>query len=648
MELTIMSHMALQTSVEVWEYLLIQGGLDPKHYDADIIDEMRGKLKLKSSIKNDFKQELEVHQIEVEQLIIAFFEVAAPFSVMMSDLLAQFEKSGAFRSTNNLKVKFDFDSKLAALEFDLQHFRSWQTQFIYAMRPVNVYKVNVEVLSKMYSDLQIFLDVSGSSWNPQHQEVKFWIEEYNDGYLPKYLPAFRSVGNAEFDQAFGSLYEVWRQVWADCLFHQITRNSLTQSGTANDEYLQCLQILESDRWLGQFLLILEVLHSRMIGDAGESWLLDKVHILSGILDHLPRTLRNKTVLTQELMSFLELPIWKQRYDLYAAWISTQMMTAINDTAMKYIHEDGAVTFSFARTHLATSRKYNPTLELWSELRTPLANPKGKSRLRSIQPDYSLLTEIADAERSTLLVVECKQYRRAGSKNFALALEDYSRGRPNARVVITNYGKGNSDIVAKVDKSLRSRVKVIHEMRPNSFVAIQEFQDYILDTIVRKCVEQTPEAAVTTPGTQADITAASVPVPLRVTLSWGEEPKDLDLHLTILTPGSINTPVTVDYQDHGSLTSFPWAKLGEDKREGFGPEEIQVSQWVPSSVYHFTVNNFSNEISLTQSKAKIAISLNAQPPIEIPCPITGGGESWEVFSYDTESSQLRICNRLQKK
>lgn len=643
-----MNQPSLQTSAEVWDFLLSRGGLDLKYYDSAILDEMREKLNIPlSKGKRDFKQELEGYQIDVEHLIIAFFQATAPFSCMMSDLLMQFEKAGAFRTTNNLKVKFDFDTKATALEFDLEHFRSWQIQFIHASRPVHVYEVNPDILFSLYYDLRVFLDVNGIQWNPQHQEVKRWVEDYDGESLPKGFPAFHLIGYAAFDQAFGSLYEVWQQVWADYLFYDIARTTVNVNDEAVDQYRWCLRRLESDRWFRQFLLLLEVLYSRYLDEQNEAWFLDTSRFIMGLLDQIPKTLRNKSVLTQELESFLELPIWQRRYDLYAAWISTQMMMAMNDSTMKYIHENGTITFSFARNHLATSRKYEPTLELWSEVRTPLDHPKGKSRKKNIQPDYSLLTEIADAERSTLLVVECKQYRRAASQSFADALNDYAQGRSNARVVIVNYGKGNSNIASKVDQNVRSRVKVIHEMRPNSVKAIQEFQDYIKNVIAQACSERVPEASAPTTAMKAHTVVTSALLPLRVTLTWGKQPRDLDLHLSIVTPGGTTSPVIVNYRSKGSHSAFPWSTLDKDEQGGFGPEEIQVYQWLPG-VYLFTVNNFSITPSLAQSEAKVTISLNGQPPIEISCPIAGDGESWEVFSYDSTTSQLRINNRLQTK
>lgn len=637
----------LQTSSEVWDYLLTQGGLETKYYDVDIIEQIRIHLNILPKRKmEDFRQVLATNQIETEVLINAFFKAIAPFAGMMSDLLALFEKSGVTRSSHNLKVKFDFNLKEEELEFDLEHFRSWQSQFIYTLRPVHSYHVDTDNLFQLYDDLRRFLNVTGWDWNTANQDVRLWVEEYDRGSIPKYIPTLSVAGDTKFDHAYSGLYEIWQHVWADTLHHGISGNHIVDPNSPDDGYLRALHILERDKWLRQFLLLMETLHSQFI-TADRQWQLHTTQFMSHLLDRIPKTIRNISILTQELFSFLNLPIWKKRYDLYAAWVSSQIMNAFDDSSMKYIHEDGTITFSFSRTHLATSCKYRSVLELWSEVRTSITKPKGKSRTKAIQPDYSLLTEVNEAERSTLLVVECKQYRKASSKNFADALDDYARGRPNARVLIVNYGKGSQNLLQKVDQGLRSRVKVIHEMRPGSLPALQEFQTYIRETVEQTCTVEAPQTDHVIEGKQSGkmpIVAGGLPLLLKVSLSWGKRPLDLDLHLKIVT--AANTEISIDFRNRGSFSSEPWSLLIDDIQDGIGPEEIIVSQWIEGGAYYFSVRNFSGDPSITQSGATVNISLMGQPSIEVFCPDQGEGDIWDVFSYDTMKGQLRIHNRLQ--
>src|SRR5262249_44327360 len=137
---------------------------------------------------------------------------------------------------------------------------------------------------------------------------------------------------------------------------------------------------------------------------------------------------------QILYEFLSLPIWKARHELYAAWIFCEIINAI-ESDRPHIHANGQqLVFSFSGAHLATLQSYSPNLQLWCELRTPLKNPRGKSRKNAIQPDYSLAIGPVNYTKNTIIVVECKQYKVPSIKNFADALRDYAVGRENARVI----------------------------------------------------------------------------------------------------------------------------------------------------------------------------------------------------------------------
>jgi hypothetical protein len=69
----------------------------------------------------------------------------------------------------------------------------------------------------------------------------------------------------------------------------------------------------------------------------------------------------------------------------------------------------------------------------------------------MQPDYSLITSPITSPESSILEVECKQYLVASKRKFADALTDYANGRPNAQIVLVNYGRASSDILNEVDR-----------------------------------------------------------------------------------------------------------------------------------------------------------------------------------------------------
>ncbi len=78
------------------------------------------------------------------------------------------------------------------------------------------------------------------------------------------------------------------------------------------------------------------------------------------------------------------------------------------------------------------------MHVWSELKSPFYAPIGKGRKKGIKPDYSLTLEPITEPETTLLTIECKQYKRGDAKNFLAAVVDYARGLPSSKVILMNY------------------------------------------------------------------------------------------------------------------------------------------------------------------------------------------------------------------
>ena len=137
--------------------------------------------------------------------------------------------------------------------------------------------------------------------------------------------------------------------------------------------------------------------------------------------------------------------------------------------------DGTLVFPFKETHLATIPCQNGNILIFSEKKTQLINPVGKSRTKHIQPDYSFYKEPITDRKSSILEIECKQYKKQSTDNFARALIDYSNGREKANVCLVNYGKVDKNrVFNKIDQlaidtiaNNKDRCEVIGELKPNS-------------------------------------------------------------------------------------------------------------------------------------------------------------------------------------
>ena len=119
--------------------------------------------------------------------------------------------------------------------------------------------------------------------------------------------------------------------------------------------------------------------------------------------------------------------------------------------------------------------------------------------------------------------------------------------------------------------------------------------------------------------------------IRIVLTWGSAPSDLDSHLT--GPNADATRFHVYYSTRGNLTSPPFAYLDIDDVSAFGPETITITQF-NSGNYRYSVHDYSNRSSTTStalghSSAKVEVytSTGLVQTFFVP---NGVGTLWTVF------------------
>lgn len=127
----------------------------------------------------------------------------------------------------------------------------------------------------------------------------------------------------------------------------------------------------------------------------------------------------------------------------------------------------------------------------------------------------------------------------------------------------------------------------------------------------------------------------------IILSWGKQPKDLDLHFQIEGNGN---KYNVSYQSFGMLEQFPFAKLDKDITDGYGPETITFGIMAKSK-YRIMVHNYSGETMLKDSRAKVLIKFAGQVK-EFICPSVGEGRWWFVMELDTVNNTINQINEIR--
>jgi prepilin-type N-terminal cleavage/methylation domain-containing protein len=125
--------------------------------------------------------------------------------------------------------------------------------------------------------------------------------------------------------------------------------------------------------------------------------------------------------------------------------------------------------------------------------------------------------------------------------------------------------------------------------------------------------------------------------LRIVLTWGEFPRDLDSYLWV--PGQSDA---VFYGDSGSLTSAPFAQLDADDTTGYGPETITISQREAGN-YSFGVRSLGGG-SFVPAETTVRVYDSGGLVREFTPP-SGAGSFWQVFRLDGSSGGITSVNTV---
>ncbi len=463
----------LKSSESLWRYLKNSCGLDSLFYDQDLLNGNEVEKGLYNHLNitkdnKDFEEDLKHYQISVEQLLVAFFKTLQPFSQMMSDMCVFFEKHSIKETNQNLRIEFDFDnSENEKLEFSLEHFRETLAKLNRVRELDTCYSLNSE-------QLWLLLDIFAEYRNGQCENklIRSWVDNNKIYDLEKRAASI--FGTPEFEippceidslkQQLKKVLQIFKSFINTCISINTCRgtfNEIMKNFISNQEEIRNNWIKEKiTPWIAEDLnnaeyecwpyKLIDCVYDKL-EKIGKLDSVAKIQAEANLaveietfLNTLPTVKRKEENLLQELIDLLNIPVWKKRYELYAAWVLTQIVESFNDYDYEIHHINGKLTLSLSATHLASIKTSKGTLQLWSEVRTLVENTEkrpleGKSRKRGIQPDYTIYKGESKSCYDCILAIEVKQYRKHSSKNFNAVLKDYPRGLPNAHIILVNYG-----------------------------------------------------------------------------------------------------------------------------------------------------------------------------------------------------------------
>ena len=131
--------------------------------------------------------------------------------------------------------------------------------------------------------------------------------------------------------------------------------------------------------------------------------------------------------------------------------------------------------------------------------------------------------------------------------------------------------------------------------------------------------------------------------LRIVLTWGLNPSDLDSHLIV--PEGEGAQFEVRWNHRGSFVSWPYADLDVDDVTSYGPETITITQPQPG-VYSYAVYRYSGTGSLLTSNARVMVYGSEGLIRQWNVPSAGSGDWWYVFDLDAPTEHLSSVNIVQ--
>lgn len=137
--------------------------------------------------------------------------------------------------------------------------------------------------------------------------------------------------------------------------------------------------------------------------------------------------------------------------------------------------------------------------------------------------------------------------------------------------------------------------------------------------------------------------------LRIVLTWGEQPYDLDSHLVgpnITEDGNFHIYFSNKQYRGDELYSF----LDVDDTSSYGPETITIYKMNTSGRYSYYVHDYSNRYStdsihMSESGAQVKVYAGEQLIATYNIPTGNVGTLWHVFDFDATSRQLIAVNEF---
>jgi hypothetical protein len=251
----------------------------------------------------------------------------------------------------------------------------------------------------------------------------------------------------------------------------------------------------------------------------------------------------------------------------------------------------------------------------------------------LEPDLRLTTRLPP--HHDILIVENKDRASIRRHTVREVLDRYVDGTCADVVWLVNYEAFPESAVILAEQWPGRYVRIASQFRPGEVP--DDFESSLLSALEPQLATNGETGLMTFES--ADRGASAAVGELTTTLTWGQYPRDLDLHAWIIRDGEL---FHVYHSERGALQASPFTQLDRDAQAGLGPETIKLLD-LSFSQLMLAVHAYSDDGSLAQSSAALAIRMgDMEFIVRVP---SGAGRWWHALAVGEGGLEIEVPNIL---
>ncbi|MQQ37476.1 hypothetical protein GE543_24895 [Pseudomonas sp. SZ57] len=457
------------TAESLWNNLNTQGRFYPKTHDKKLFEALRQSLGIPPG--GDISTHLKNEKTDTTTLVIALLTALQPFSQMLNDIYEMLIDGNVTKSNEQILINFDFDES-GNLNFDVNAFRVANKLLTSVAAGISSPAISPRGMDevargiyKVLADAYIRTTGKRGSGNrpvigERNAEPVTSVDPVSDRRVLDWMqPEWPYVATVPMPTlTSGDPIDKALRPYINA----VSQLSLRAKRYTDQTHLRTAFSEPLRSWDARAPVLLwgENVFARIMDDhpVRFRWLPAIWHCYEfasknalerkALADQITRVIEGNFELPpphpvdQSLNNLLDLPIWKERSQIYAVWLITLLRNEVMSKGGRFqlLGMNGSLEFHFSPTPIADVYSKNERFSLISEFKA-LAPGKliGTGRLNNVQPDYTLIHPTHSTPDTAVYVLEAKQYDKANTLNFNKALRDYAFTHKKALVALANHG-----------------------------------------------------------------------------------------------------------------------------------------------------------------------------------------------------------------